>query len=183
MRTYASFRVKRKSFYIKKWTPDAFVDFRRPYWCTKTVHQYDVFKGAWNVSVNNSETVGHKDLRLGQIVYLLVFYNISFSWLLPLHGFQFIFFLRDSENDVLAKLTLLFFKTKNKKKPSNFEIEINKETVEKVNSTRFLGLIIDKELFLKQQIKQVETKISKMSGIVNDKIKALYIFKDIVYHI
>ena len=127
--------------------------------------------------------MGHKDLRLGQIVYLLVFYNISFSWLLPLHGFQFIFFLRDSENDVLAKLTLLFFKTKNKKKPSNFEIEINKETVEKVNSTRFLGLIIDKELFLKQQIKQVETKISKMSGIVNDKIKALYIFKDIVYHI
>ena len=78
---------------------------------------------------------------------------------------------------------LLFFKTKNKKKPSNFEIEINKETVEQVNSTRFLGLIIDKELFLKQQIKQVETKISKMSGIVSDKIKALYIFKDIVYHI
>ena len=127
--------------------------------------------------------MGHKDLRLGQIVYLLVFYNISFSWLLPLHGFQFIFLLRDSENDVLAKLTLLFFKTKNKKKPSNFEIEINKETVEQVNSTRFLGLIIDKELFLKQQIKQVETKISKMSGIVSDKIKALYIFKDIVYHI
>ena len=94
-----------------------------------------------------------------------------------------IFLLRDSENDVLAKLTLLFFKTKTKKKPSNFEIEINEETVEQVNSTRFLGLIIDKELFLKQQIKQVETKISKMSGIVSDKIKALYIFKDIVYHI
>ena len=91
--------------------------------------------------------------------------------------------LRDGENDVLAKLTLLFLKTKNKKKPSNFEIEINKETVEQVNSTRFLGLIIDKELFLKQQMKQVETKISKMSGMVSDKIKALYIFKDIVYHI
>ena len=25
------------------------------------------------------KTVGHKDLRLGQIVYILVFYNISFS--------------------------------------------------------------------------------------------------------
>ena len=49
---------------------------------------------------NNSETVGHKDLRLGQIVYILVFYNISFTWLLPLDGFQFIFLLRDSENDL-----------------------------------------------------------------------------------
>ena len=49
------------------------------------------YKGAWNVSANNSETVGHKDLRLGKIVYILVFYNISFSWLLPLDGFQFTF--------------------------------------------------------------------------------------------
>ena len=56
-----------------------------------------LYKGAWNVSANNSETVGHKDLRLGQIVYILVFYNISFSWLLPLDGFQFIFLLRDGE--------------------------------------------------------------------------------------
>ena len=45
--------------------------------------------------------MGHKDLRLGQIVYILVFYNISLSWFLPLDGFQFIFLLRDSENDLL----------------------------------------------------------------------------------
>ena len=44
--------------------------------------------------------MAHKDRRLGQIVYKLVFYNISFSWLLPLDGFQFIFLLRDSENDL-----------------------------------------------------------------------------------
>ena len=31
----------------------------------------------------------------------IYFYNISFSWLLPLNGFQFIFLLRDSENDLL----------------------------------------------------------------------------------
>ena len=44
--------------------------------------------------------MGHKDLTLrGQIVQKLVFYNISFSWLLPLDGFQFIFLLRDCEND------------------------------------------------------------------------------------
>ena len=61
-----------------------------------------LYKVAWNVSANNSETVGHKDLRLGQIVYILVFYNISFSWFLPLDGFQFNFLLRDSENDLLA---------------------------------------------------------------------------------
>ena len=30
-----------------------------------------------------------------KIVYLLVFYNISFSWLLPLDGFQFNFLLCD----------------------------------------------------------------------------------------
>ena len=39
-----------------------------------------------------TETVGYKDLRLGQIVYILVFYNISLSFLL-LDGFQFIFFV------------------------------------------------------------------------------------------
>ena len=49
------------------------------------------YKGAWNVSANNSETVGHKGLR--QIVYILVFYNISFSWPFPLDDFQFIFFV------------------------------------------------------------------------------------------
>ena len=60
------------------------------------------YKGAWNVSANYSETaVGHKDLRLGQIVYILVFYNTTFSWLLPQDGFQCIFLLRDSENDLL----------------------------------------------------------------------------------
>ena len=39
-------------------------------------------KGVWGVLANNSETVCQRDLRLGQIVYILVFYNISFSWLL-----------------------------------------------------------------------------------------------------
>ena len=115
MCTYASSQVKRKSFYRKK-SPDVFVYFRRPYWCTKTVHQYmyaglqtKLYKGAWNVSANNSKTVGHKDLRLGKFVWILVFYNISFSWLLPLDGFQFIFFVawqwkRSPGNDLWAYL-------------------------------------------------------------------------------
>ena len=58
------------------------------------------------------ETVGHKDQRLGEILYILVFYNISFSWLLPLDSFQFSFFfvpclLGDSENEELVIRLLL----------------------------------------------------------------------------
>ena len=60
-----------------------------------TVHQYGVsIQSSTKVCENNSETVGYKDLRFGQIVYILVFYNISFSWLLPLDGFQFNFLPR-----------------------------------------------------------------------------------------
>ena len=62
-----------------------------------------LYKGAWNVSANNSETVGHEDLKLGLNVYILVLYNISFSWFLPQDGFQFTFLLRDSENDPIEK--------------------------------------------------------------------------------
>ena len=35
-----------------------------------------LYKGAGNVSANNSETLGHKDQRFGKIVYILVFYNL-----------------------------------------------------------------------------------------------------------
>ena len=59
-----------------------------------------LYNGAWNVSATNSETVGHKDLTLGQTVYILVFYKISFSWILPENGSEYIFLLRDSENDL-----------------------------------------------------------------------------------
>ena len=104
MRTNASSRVKRKGFLEKAnsrcfcWFPAAILLHQNgaPIWRLDT----KLYKGGWNVSANNSETVGHKDLRLGQIVYILVFYNISFSWLLPLDGFQFNFLLRDSENDL-----------------------------------------------------------------------------------
>ena len=42
----------------------------------------------------------HKDLRLGQVVYILVFYNTTFSWLSSTVSNVF-FLLRDSENDLL----------------------------------------------------------------------------------
>ena len=69
-----------------------------------------LYKGEWNVSANNSETEGHKDLTLGQIVYKLVFYNISFSWFLPVEGFQVTFWLRDSENDLFLVFWPAFIK-------------------------------------------------------------------------
>ena len=75
-----------------------------------------LYKGAWNVSANNSETVGHKDLQFGQIVYILVFYNISFSWLLPQDGFQFIFMCRVYCVTVKMKNTMYLLKIKNKLK-------------------------------------------------------------------
>ena len=81
MREYASSRVKRKSFYRKSGLqmfllPAAILVHQNgvPIW---RLH-FKLYKGARNVSVNNSETVGLKDLRLGEIVCILVFYNISF---------------------------------------------------------------------------------------------------------
>ena len=57
-------------------------------------------KGAETFRQITQKNAGQKDLRLGQIVYVLVFYNISFSWLLLPDVFQFIFLLCDSENDL-----------------------------------------------------------------------------------
>ena len=59
-----------------------------------------------HVSADNSETAGQKDLRFGQIVYILVFYNISFSWLLPLGSFQYFFWC--SVNCVTVKAIYSF---------------------------------------------------------------------------
>ena len=93
--------IEKVNFRCFCWFPAAILVDQNstPKWRLRT----KLYKGAWNVSANNSETVGHKDLRLGEIVYILFFYNISFSWLLPLDGSQFIFLLRDSENDLNYK--------------------------------------------------------------------------------
>ena len=54
-----------------------------PIWCLHT----KLYKSVQNIAANDSESVVYKDLRLGQIGYILVFYIISFSWLLPLDSF------------------------------------------------------------------------------------------------
>ena len=77
---------------VLKWKERAFIEianFRCICWFPAAilVHQNGapiwrlhtkLYKGASKVSANNSETVGHQDLRFGQIVYILVFYNLHF---------------------------------------------------------------------------------------------------------
>ena len=52
--------------------------------------------------------MGHKDLRLGQIVYILVFYNIHFLGFFHRTVSNLFFLLRDSENDLLFSLIAAF---------------------------------------------------------------------------
>ena len=76
--------------FIEKVNTTCFCWFPATILVDQTVHQYGVsIQSSTKVFENNSETVGYKDLRFGQIVYILVFYNICFSWHLPLDGFQF----------------------------------------------------------------------------------------------
>ena len=103
MRTYASSRVKRKSFHRKSELQMFLFDFRPPYCCTKP--KLHITKVRETLSQITQKLWATKDLRLGKTVYILVVYNISFSWLLPLDGFQLFFLpclLRDSGNDLLV---------------------------------------------------------------------------------
>ena len=73
---YAISWVKRKSFYRKS-ELQLFLLISgghtgAPKWYTNL--QVSPYKALTNVLANNSETVGHKDLRLGQIVYIVVIY-------------------------------------------------------------------------------------------------------------
>ena len=96
MRKYASSRVKRRSFYRKSdlqmFQLISGGHIGGQFLSTSMASPYKALQRCVKCFGTNSETVGHKDLRFGQIVYILVFYNVSFSWLLPLDGFQFIFF-------------------------------------------------------------------------------------------
>ena len=124
MRPYSSSRVKKRAFNRKSELQMFLLisgghDVGAPKRCTNQWRLHTkLYKGAWNVSANNSETVGHKDPRLGQIVYKLVFYNISSSWLLPLNGFQLNFLLHDGENDLY--LSFAIFKRNCRIRSTNF---------------------------------------------------------------
>ena len=89
MRTYASSQVKRKNVYRNSelqmflLISGSLIGGPKHYF---TVHQYGgvsiiniLCETFQQIHVHcNSETVGHKDLKFGQIVYILVSYNIHF---------------------------------------------------------------------------------------------------------
>ena len=104
MRMYTSSRTKRKRFRGKsEFQMFLLISGRHigvhPRY-TNMASQYKALQSCVKRLANNSKTVYHTDLRLGEVVYVLVFYIISFSWLLSLNGFKFIFLWRDSENDL-----------------------------------------------------------------------------------
>ena len=85
-------------------TPNLYTNVASPYKAVQScMHK------TFQQITHKTKLKGHKDLRLGQIVYTLAFYNISFSWLLPPDGFQFIFLLRDNENGLYNYIRSLVF--------------------------------------------------------------------------
>ena len=91
----ASSRVKRRSFYRKSELQMFLLissghigaPKRYPTWRPNT----KLYKGAWNVPANNSRNCGatktwEKLIILAKL-FILAFYNTSFSWLLPLDVF------------------------------------------------------------------------------------------------
>ena len=60
------------------------------------------YKFLLHILKNNSAAENCTDVRLGQVVNLTIFYNISNSWLQTFHGFDFSFRWRDRENHQLA---------------------------------------------------------------------------------
>ena len=93
--------AKRKRFHRSCWFLDAILvhNTGAPTWRLHT----KLYKVAWNTLTNNSETMNHTDLRIGEVIYECVSYNISSFWLISLKGFDFIFVLRNSENDLYTK--------------------------------------------------------------------------------
>ena len=105
MRTYASSLVKRKSFYRKSKLQMFLLisgsHIGGPKWSTNMASPYKVLQSCVKRFGKLLRNCGPQRREIGQIVYTLVFYNISFSWLFTLDSFQFIFLLRDSENNLL----------------------------------------------------------------------------------
>ena len=68
------------------------------------MHKTVVPKVAGNASTNISETIYRTGLRIGEVIYKCVSYNIPSFWRISLKGFVlfcFVFVLRDRENELL----------------------------------------------------------------------------------
>ena len=66
----------------------------------------------------------------------------------------------------IKKTQVILFNAKNKKIKEPLKLQINGENIKQVNSTNFLGIIIDSKLTWKQHIVHIQHKISKTTGII-----------------
>ena len=67
----------------------------------------------------------------------------------------------------IKKTQVILFNAKNKKVKEPLKLKINGENIKQVNSTKFLGIIIDSKLTWKQHIAHIQHKISKTTGRYN----------------
>lgn len=95
---FISLQVKRKQFLSQKWKPGIFVDFRPPYLCPMLAHQHGtpiyssiILRETFREITKKRCPAQTWDLEM-YIVYLWVFCNISFPWLLSFNGFKGIFY-------------------------------------------------------------------------------------------
>ena len=65
----------------------------------------------------------------------------------------------------INKTNFLVFSLK-KKQMSNLKLNIHNQNIQKVNATKFLGVIIDDKLSWFNHVQYVETKISKGIGVI-----------------
>ena len=90
--------------------------------------------------------MGHKDLRSGQIVYIVVFCNISFSWLLTVDGFRFIFLCRVYR--VMVKTKNFSVDEENCREPAKQQ-RMGKNRTRRKQVVLFIGAYIQMGLLLK----------------------------------
>ena len=67
---------------------------------------------------------------------------------------------------MLKKTHYMIFKNSKRKKLNSIDIRINNIQIEKVNETKFLGIIIDNQLKWKPHLNYVCSKVSKSIGII-----------------
>lgn len=75
----------------------------------------------------------------------------------------------------IDKTKYMVFKSPRKKVNISKDVVINNEMIEKVNSIKFLGTILDENLNWSEHIKMIKTKISKSVGIIS---KAKNVFNE-----
>ena len=70
----------------------------------------------------------------------------------------------------------MIFKPRQKTRHPDVQLTLNNRSIEQVNETVFLGVILDETLSWKSHISHVANKISKSIGIIFIYLISLYVF-------